>query len=291
MVNAKQTFVYKEGEGYALALDIYLPRNTFGDLPVVLFLHGGALIFGGRDDASHEEIEAILQAGIAYVSADYRLSPETRLMEIIQDVRDVLTWIRKEGARLFRFDPQRIAVMGKSAGGYLALSSGMYQQRPKAIISFYGYGDILGDWYSKPSPHYTKSAAVTKQEADACISKGILTRATFPERWPIYLRARQTGTWAQLVSGLHRSELSDALAPYCPIQNIDSNYPPTFLLHGTEDTDVPFVQSEEMHAALSVAGAEVRFYTAHGEEHGFDAAWKNTPDEYGRVVRFLKEVL
>jgi len=51
-------------------------------------------------------------------------------------------------------DSSKIAVLGGSAGGYLTLATGYrVKPRPAALVAFWGYGDLIGDWYSKPSPH------------------------------------------------------------------------------------------------------------------------------------------
>ena len=286
----KYTHIYKQNDLYNLKLDAYLPENSVKSLPVVIYIHGGALIFGSRKDVNENEIQAIVSEGIAYISIDYRLAPETKLMDIIVDVEDAIRWVQEEGAKLYAFDESRVAVLGKSAGGYLALLSGTFQNRPNAIISFYGYGDILGDWYSRPSTHYNKSPKVSKNDAEKCITSDILTHADYPERWSLYLHARQTGSWASLVSGYKPSEIYEKLTPYCPILNINSQYPPTFLLHGSEDTDVPVEQSKNMYSALTNMNIKTQIYIQQNGEHGFDGTWQNTPEEFGRVVCFLKEI-
>ena len=82
----RYTHVYKQNDLYNLKLDAYLPENSVKSLPVVIYIHGGALIFGSRKDVNENEIQAILNEGIAYISVDYRLPPETKLMDIIVDV-------------------------------------------------------------------------------------------------------------------------------------------------------------------------------------------------------------
>ena len=51
------------------------------------------------------------------VSIDYRLAPETKLPAIVEDVQDACRWVRERGPKLFRIAPERLAVMGGSAGG------------------------------------------------------------------------------------------------------------------------------------------------------------------------------
>jgi acetyl esterase/lipase len=91
------------------------------------------------------------------VSFDYRLAPEVKLPAIIKDVRDAFRWLRERGPGLFHADPDRLVVTGGSAGGYLTLMTGFcVQPRPRALVAYWGYGDVDGDWYTKPSEHYRK---------------------------------------------------------------------------------------------------------------------------------------
>ena len=283
----KFTHIYKENIG----LDVYIPKCASKPLPVIVYIHGGALIWGSRENVHRDELTAVLDEGMAYVSIDYRLAPETKLMDIQDDVKDAFNWVRGTGVDLYDFDVNRIAALGKSAGGYLALLSGTFDHKPQAIISFYGYGDILGDCYSRPSQHYLQFPSVPEDEAVKCIVQDVPTYAKGDDRWPIYLRARQTGTWASLVSGYEPSETNTALTAYCPILNIDENFPPTFLLHGSADTDVPLEKSTDMYDALIKKGIKTQLYIQQEGHHGFDSKWKNTPEEFGEIIHFLKDTL
>jgi Tol biopolymer transport system component len=106
------------------------------------------------------------------VSIDYRLAPETKLPEIVEDVQDAFRWIRAHAPEL-SIDPARVAACGGSAGGYLTLMSGFcVKPRPKALVSFWGYGDIVGDWYSRPDPFYLKQPQVSREDALAAVGSG-----------------------------------------------------------------------------------------------------------------------
>ena len=285
MNHTTHSHIYKNN----ISLDVYLPTPAKTPMPVVMYIHGGALIWGSRKGVRANEIDAILGAGMAYVSIDYRLAPETKLTDIKTDIEAALKWVRETD--LYDFDAGRVAVIGKSAGGYLALLSGTFAERPQAIISFYGYGDILGDWYTKPCKHYLQHPAVSQSQANERVTGCAPTFATGEDRWPIYLHARQTGTWPSLVSGYGPGDVQARLTTYCPILNIDTNFPPTFLLHGTADTDVPFERSRDMHNALAEKGVDVQFCVVPDGHHGFDSAWQNGPDEFGQVVEFLRRAL
>lgn len=82
--------------------------------------------------------------------------------------------MRTAGATEFSLDPDRLAVVGHSAGGYLTLTAGYrISAAPKALISFYGYGNLVGDWYSQPDPFYRAEYDLfTEDEAHAGVGHG-----------------------------------------------------------------------------------------------------------------------
>ena len=100
---------------------------------------------GNRQGLDQVQADKYLSAGYTIIAIDYRLAPQAKLPQIIQDLEDAHRWVRTDGPKLFRIDPNRVAVVGPSAGGYLALIAGfVLAPRPKAVVSFYGYGDITG---------------------------------------------------------------------------------------------------------------------------------------------------
>ena len=106
-----ETVIYKQVDGCSIAADIY-PAAGPAPAPVLLWLHGGALITGGRSGIPRLLLEELTGAGFALVSADYRLAPETKLPAIVEDVEDAARWVRGPGAGRFGFDPERLAILG-----------------------------------------------------------------------------------------------------------------------------------------------------------------------------------
>ena len=148
----KHTYTYKTVPGCNIQADVYRAPGD-GVRPVILWIHGGALIMGNRSGINTVQLQEYLNAGYTVVSIDYRLAPETKLKAIIEDLQDAYRWVREKGPDLFQADPHRIAVIGHSAGGYLTLMAGFcLNPRPRALVAFYGYGDIAGKWYSDPDP-------------------------------------------------------------------------------------------------------------------------------------------
>jgi acetyl esterase/lipase len=290
-----RTVAYKVVGKCTLQADVYRsPDNRVR--PLIFWIHGGALIAGYRGDISPEQLQRYIDAGFAVISIDYRLAPETKLPQILEDVRDAYSWARTEGPKLFRIDPDRIAVIGHSAGGYLTLASGYYfHPRPRALVSFYGYGDVTSDWYSKPDPHYSKQPPVSREQALEALGDGLRCGAPPGDRrFRFYLYCRQQGLWPREVAGIDPHTNPKAFDPFCPVRNVSGDYPPTVLLHGDKDDDVPFEQSEGMYNELKQRGVECEFFPYVGGGHGFDKVGMKDPRfaaDFNRVIAFLKKHL
>ena len=268
----KKTFTYKTIDNVQIKADLYRRADNTTLTAVIIWIHGGALIFGSRNDLPEEQKKFYLKAGYSLVSIDYRLAPSTKLPEIVNDVADAIQWVYKHGADSLGIDPEKIFVVGHSGGAYLALTSGYSSKiRPRAIISFYGYGDIRGQWYSSPSAYYLTQPAVSRARAEKLMSDSVITSASFKERFDLYLYSRQKGIWPELVSGHNLKKEADWFKMYCPIENIDVGYPPVLLIHGDKDTDVPFSLSVDLDRVLESKGIKHKFLQMKNYGHVFDA--------------------
>jgi acetyl esterase/lipase len=280
----KSTYVYKTAGGFPIRADVYR-SGTDEVQPAILWVHGGALIFGSRENLNREQMKRYVGAGYTVVAIDYRLAPENLLPAILTDLDDAWTWVRAKSVQL-GIDPKRIAVVGHSAGGYLTLTSGFrLKPRPTALVSFYGYGEIATDWYSKPDPFYLSQPAISKEEARKAIEEPGANRV------PFYYFCRQHGLWPKAVAGLDPATQMAAFKPFCPLRNVTRNYPPTLLLHGDRDEDVPYQQSVDMAAELKRQRVEHEFLTIPNGPHGFDGR-KGMQDPavataFDRVIAFL----
>jgi acetyl esterase/lipase len=253
----------------------------------------GALIFGSRVHVPQDQLNFYLKAGNSLVSIDYQLAPETKLPEIVRGVADALQWVHKYGKDSLNVDPNRIFLLGHSGGGYLALTAGYSGSvRPRAIVSFYGYGDILDDWYTQPSTFYLTRPLVSKEAVQKLIHDAIITSAPFKERFNIYLYTRQQGNWPLLVGGRDPKNESDWFRKYCPVENIDASYPPVLLIHGDKDTDVPYSESVKLRDKLESKGVKNKLITMKGQGHVFELSegGLSNPfigDVFNKVIVFL----
>jgi acetyl esterase/lipase len=278
----KQTYVYKTVGDLKIEVDVYCPHGS-GRFPAVLMFHGGALIVGNRN-LNAKQTERYLDAGYAVASADYRLAPETKASGIFEDMQDVWRWLHTE--KSLCIDTNRIAVSGGSAGAYLALVSGyLLQPRPRAIVSFFGFGDPTQDWESKPWPPYLRQPLVSGVDARKEMGSKEITNGIGKERGTFYLYCRQTGRWPQEVIGHDPKKEPRAFDRFCPVRNISRDYPPTLLWHGDQDTDVPYQQSVDMAAELKRKHVVYEFVTVPGGGHGFPM----TDEKFAKLFEFLNK--
>jgi acetyl esterase/lipase len=267
----KKTYTYKTVEGVNVQADVYRPEDT-QVRPVLVWLHGGALVLGSRTGVPGQLLELCRQDGYALVSFDYRLAPEVKLPGIIADIEDAFTWLREQGPRLLYIDPKHLVVAGGSAGGYLTLMTGFrVMPRPTALVAYWGYGDVDGSWYTQPSQHYRMQPLISKDEATRAVGARVLTGTQGDEqkaRGRYYLYLRQNGFWTKEVTGMDPEKDRRALDPYCPVRNVTAAYPPTLLIHGTTDTDVPYELSANMAQELARHKVEHELVTVKGAGHG-----------------------
>jgi acetyl esterase/lipase len=281
------TFTYKTLGDCEIKLDFWGVESD-ARKPVMLYIHGGGLIMGTR-----KTIRPWFnpQASHVLVSIDYRLAPETKLPAIIEDLQDAIRWVRQKGPELFNVDLEKLVVAGESAGGYLTLMSGFcVEPRPKALVTISGYGDITGTWYSRPSEFYLRGRAlITKDEAyqhitSTCVSERPNNHSQF------YFYCRQQGIWPREVAGHDPDTEASWFRPYCPVRNVSADYPPTVLIHGTADNDVPWDESDALDKVLIRHQVPHKFISVPGGSH----ALHNVSDDdkariFAEVMTFVAQ--
>jgi len=286
----KETVIYKEANDYSIKADVYLANKK--NAPVILYIHGGALIWGSREYILKEQVALYHEAGFNVISIDYRLAPETKLENIIEDIQDAVTWVKTHCKNNYHLDSDKLAVVGCSAGGYLSLMTGTFIDKPKAIVSFYGYGDIIRDWYTKPSRHYLQKPIISRGQAYSFVGNTVITEGE-RQRYIYYLYCRQNGIWTSEISGYDILLNKKSLLNLSPLYKIDKDYPPTLLLHGDKDEDVPFSQSILLEEKLNEHNVDNKFIILDGKEHDFDSDMEDVQVKmaFNEVIVFLKKYL
>jgi acetyl esterase/lipase len=219
---------------------------------------------------------------ITAMVSDCGLAPETKLPGIIEDLEDAIAWVCREGPALLNIDPERIAVIGHSAGGYLTLMAG-FRARPVP---------------KAPDSVYNQRPRVDKDIAFQAVGDSVVSNA--PARTPgysreqFYLYCRQNGLWPLQVSGHDTHRELEWFLPYEPLRNVHGGYSPTVLLHGEKDTDVPFWQSVKMAGEFRKHRLPFELITEPYWTHGFDRAGLNDESvrqAFDKILSFLKSHL
>ena len=136
--------------------------------------------------------------------------------------------------------------------------------------------------------------AVPEEEAHAAVGATPISEP--PQSSPrmrFYLYCRQHGLWPKEVTGRDPDAEPRPFDPWCPVRNVTRQYPPTMLLHGDADTDVPYRQSMMMAEELKRHGVEHELITIPGGPHGFDRAMDKPEISaiFDRAVQFIARKL
>ena len=286
----KTTVTYREIHGHKILADVYRPQDA-KIRPVIVWIHGGALIMGNRDLEKSDFLLAFAEAeGCAVVSVDYRLAPETKLPDIVSDIEEAFRWLGGDGAKQFHLDPKRVVAAGASAGGYLTLVTGYrVRPKPKALVALYGFGDLIGDWSSKPNPD-PNLRKISREEAESQTDGTVISdsKERKGDGGSIYTYYRQNGLWPEEVSGFSRSSIAHKITPFEPIRNVTPDWPPTLLIHGTRDTEVPYEQSELMAKKFKHKGVPFTLIPIDHGEHGFEGG---DPQKIREVYKAMEEFI
>jgi len=232
--------------------------------PAVLFVPGGAFISSNKNKYFQTKLE-LAEAGYVVASIEYRLAPTVLFPEPLKDVKSAIRFLRAN-AKQFGIDPNRIAVMGNSAGGYLAAFTGVtngmkeYDEGDNldqssvvsAVIDLYGPSDLtkIGYGYSKEDEnlHYSASA---------------------PEALWVNGLAGNNKTAAGILVHEERAQKAN------PLMFITKKTPPFLVMVGDKDIRVSPNQSEILHDALIEKGVDSTFYIIKGAGHG-GTQWAQT---------------
>jgi len=127
---------------HGLKLDAYAPSGP-GPFPAVIIAHGGGWEAGDKVTYATPLFEPLAKAGFAFFSIDYRLTPEFRNQDQLDDLREAVRFVRANAQR-FRVDPKRIAILGESSSGQMVAQLATERvEGVAAAVSFYGVYDFL----------------------------------------------------------------------------------------------------------------------------------------------------
>jgi len=228
-VGVEKDVVFGKGGDMELKLDIYKPPAGKEKRMATIHFHGGGFA-GGNKESLAERIKPYAALGYVAIAAQYRLSGQAGYPALVHDAKAAIRWVRANVKRL-GIEPQRIGVVGYSAGGYHALFTAGTGNRPE----FEGTGG---------------NAGVSSQVA-ACI-------AYYPA----------TNIPANMLpAGADEFAKRGANAT----TYIAAGFPPTAVFHGFKDTTIPIDSSQRLVQQFRDANVPVEFHAFEGVPHVFDS--------------------
>ncbi len=277
-VEIRRDLPYATVDGRSLMLDLYLPEDTNGECPVVLYLHGGAFMVGSKANNAEERLIPVAQSGIAIASAEYRFSDVATYPAQVHDVKAAVRWLRANAAE-HGYGAERVGAWGASAGGYLALMLGLTDGSPE-------HEGALGEHLDESS----SVEAVAAWFAVADLPVADLGPPPGRELPPFIVGPPpRPSVLARLLGVDSVSEHAELARAASPAHRAAGATAAFLLIHGDADGLVGEDQSQRMHAALTAAGADSTLLTIAGANHE-DPAF-HSPAVLGAVAGFFIDKL
>jgi acetyl esterase/lipase len=228
---------YLKASNWEGKLDVYRPAAG-GPHPTLLHIHGGGWVGGSRESVQLRLLP-YLEMGFAVVNISYRLGAVAPAPAAVEDSLCAMRWIVRN-AKTYNFDTTRIAVTGYSAGGHLALTTGMVPAsagldrqcpgteslKPAAVVNWYGITDVA-DLLEGPN------------------------MKTYAVQW--------------LGAQPNRVEIAKRVSP---LTYVRKDLPPILSIHGDADPTVPYQHAVKLNAALQQAGVASELVTIPKGGHG-----------------------
>ena len=211
-------------------LDVYLPEGTTAPLPTIVSIHGGGYVYGTKEIYRRYGMD-MAKRGFAFVNFNYRRAPKWKFPTPLADTNAVMEWI-VQNANQYQLDPQRIILLGDSAGAQMTSQYAAMQTNPE-------YGKLFG----------LKLARITIRALGLnCGLYDLKEMGAAPRK------------------GMHKDYFGRIPADdprFRCLEAITADYPPAFIMTGTEDFLRP--QAEPMYAFLREKGIDAQ-WKCYGRE-------------------------
>lgn len=246
----KKDMEFAHPGGKALLMDLHVP-DGHGPFPAAILVHGGGFDGGSRSTNVRPLFDVLANANFAWFSIDYRMAPEFRFPEAIDDLNTAIRWL-KTNAAAYHVDARKIAIIGESAGGFLVNYAGTHdtpQTKVAAVVDIYGPVD------------YEKLALARRDHPELFNMKSIGGHMA------------NHGSIAFFGAETLDEEGRAKLRAIGPIAAVHKGMPPFLCIHGTKDDQVLYEQSPAMCAAMHKVGAGCELITIEGGGHGM-SGWR-----------------
>jgi acetyl esterase/lipase len=262
-VSSEKDVEFAAADGLDLKLDIYRPDGPPNGL-AILFLHGGGWR-GGAKEMMRPVARAMAEHGFVGLPAQYRVTTQAPWPAQIDDVRTAIGWIRQQSDQL-GIDPDRIVLWGSSAGAHLALLAAGTPHEPSFDSS-------------SPAP----------PAGDVANPVGAVVAVHAPTNLYIGGAREHGGTPATVLLG--EDGTPEAARAASPLTYVSPRFPPTLLLHGTDDRVVHHSASQQMQDAMRAVHAPADLHLYHGHTHGFAAVPSMRAAVVSEAAFFLERTL
>lgn len=263
-LRAFKDLTYARVNGKPIGLDLYLPVGVQNP-SLLVYLHGGA--WANNNKSQYPGF--LVDRGFAVASLDFRSTNEARFPANVYDIKAGIRFLRAKAAE-YGYRSERIAVVGASSGGHLAVlvgvtngnkalegAEGEYLDQSsavQAVVSYFGA---------------TNLTTILSQSTPA----GLVMRAPALEK----------------LFGAPPDKAPELARLASPVFHVDRDDPPVLLLHGDQDTQMPINQVHELQGAYENVGREVDVMILHGVDHVAPPFFSGKPVD--RVVEFLRRTL
>ena len=253
---------YKNINGKSLQLDIYRPKNIVKPAPLLVFIHGGSWSHGKRSDYL-VYLAAFAKKGYMTATVSYRLVKDGYYPACAEDITDAVQWLFRNGEN-YGYDPDRIALIGGSAGAHLALLAAYGWKNPK----------LNPDTTAVPQRKHRIKAVVD-------IYGPVDFTTDYARNQPLIIRFLNHPY----------NEMPGLYKEASPIQYADKQSPPTMILHGTSDDLVPVSQSDLLKAKLDSLGVPNVYYKVPFWPHAMDVVQRVNDYSQLRMNEFFTHYL
>ncbi|MBC1218859.1 alpha/beta hydrolase [Nostoc sp. UCD121] len=252
-IRYQKDILFASPAGVPLKMEVYQPPEA-GKYPAVVVIYGGAWQYG-NPHANSEFNQYIAYQGYTVFAIDYRHAPKYQFPTQLDDVRTALNFIRKNAAS-YEADPERMVLIGRSAGAHLAMLAAYQPDAPpiRAVINYYGPVNLPEGYKTPPVPDPINTRAVLKAFLGGSLEE-------LPNQYKIA----------------------------SPINYLTHPLPPTLLIYGSRDHLVEARFGRQMYESLHNSGNTAVFLQIPWAEHAFDAVFNGVSNQLAlyHTERFL----
>lgn len=234
--------VYKKANGHDIKLDVIAIEPLTVSKPTLLYIHGGGWVNGKKGNTTLAPLP-YLARGMNTVNIDYRLAEDALAPAAVEDCRCALRWVYRN-AKKYGFDTSKIVVAGESAGGHLALITGMLDANAG---------------FDNECP---------AEEGDVPLKVAAIVSYSGPTDVADLLEGPHQSWFALTWFGSlpNRTDLARRLSPLAYVR---AGLSPIIQAHGDHDPHVPYEQALHLHEALDRVGVPNQLITLPGPIHGW----------------------